>query len=421
MHWVLHFGTTSTASLEVPAESLIAICDAPRGTPVEDVAAAVDRVLAQPLGESPPLEKSVVPGDRVVLALGPAVPQAATIVGRTVRALLAAGIAAEDIVLLQTRQDQTAGRPDPLSALPREAQGKVRLEVHDPARRETLSYLAADAGARPIYVNRLLHEADLVVPIGCLRLEGALGYYGVHSSLFPTFSDVAQLDRYRDAKSGEANQQHKLHKQSNEVGWLLGMQFTVQVVPGADEEVLHVLAGTPDVVAKDGNRLFAEAWSYEVSRRADLVIATIAGQAADQSWDNVARALAAADRALRSNGSVVLCTELNEPLGPAMQHLVGAEDLDELAADVDRGHFPDAAPAIQLIHALRRGKVYLVSRLDDELVEDLGLLPLAADQLSRVASRYDSCTVLGNAQLAIASPPGEVTTDVVSAKRKSRR
>ncbi|HEX3724962.1 MAG TPA: hypothetical protein VHV08_01915, partial [Pirellulales bacterium] len=52
--------------------------------------------------------------------------------------------------------------------------------------------------------------------------------------------------------------------------------------------------------------------------------------------------------------------------------------------------------------------VYLVSQLDEELVEDLGIHPLSASQVSRLARRYESCIVLANADYAIACPEVEL-------------
>ncbi len=75
-----------------------------------------------------------------------------------------------------------------------------------------------------------------------------------------------------------------------------------------------------------------------------------------------------------------------------------------MARDIDRGHPADALVARQLADALDQGSIYLVSRLEAELVEELGLVPLAADDVSRLARRFDSCLVLANAHHAIALP-----------------
>jgi nickel-dependent lactate racemase len=418
MPCVLRYGIDASLSLELPDEALLAHCDAPRGEPLLDVARAVDRALGEPL-ELPSLSQVALPGDKVVLALDRGVPQAAKIIARSVAALVAAGVSAHEITLLRTLADVDAGAADPLGELPDEIRQAITESIHDPGHRPSLSYLAASADARPIYIHRAIHDADLVISIGCLRLEASLGYYGIGSSIFPTFSDAAQVDHYRSPKAVEAREREKLRKQVDEVSWLLGIQFTIQVVPGAGSEILHVLAGDVQAVFRQGSRLCDEAWSFSVPQRASLVVATILGDATQQTWENVGRALAAASRAVSQEGAVAICTDLSERLGPALQQIVGADDLDETLREFGQHRPADTLPATELVRALQRGKVYLVSRLDEGLVEDLGVSPVAVGQVSRVVRRYDSCIVLANAQYALACPRGECSHPQPAAQPKS--
>ena len=62
-----------------------------------------------------------------------------------------------------------------------------------------------------------------------------------------------------------------------------------------------------------------------------------------------------------------------------------------------------------------------MSRLDAETVEELGLVPLTADDVSRLARRFDSCVVLANAHYAIAQPSGTAERrETRTAKRTSK-
>ena len=326
----LRYGADASLRLELAGDTPVTVCDAPHGEPLAHVADAVDRALAEPLA-FPSLAQAVVPGDKVVLALAEAVPQAATIVARTVDRLLGAGVAAGDITLLSTLVD-VAGRPDPLAELPNEVRAAIECQTHDPSSRGSLAYLGASAGGDPIYINRAIHDADLVVTIGCLRVGDSLGYHGVQAGVFPTFADADTIKRYRSPRSDEPRKRERLRQAANEAVWLLGVHFTVQVVPGAAAEILHVLAGEADAVVREGHRRFAEAWHCAVPERAALVVATIEGDATQQTWDNVARALACASHAVREDGAVAVCSELVERLGPALECLAGVDDLDAAPA-----------------------------------------------------------------------------------------
>ena len=293
MNAVLRYGSGDSLALELLHEPELEVCDAPRGTALADVAAAADRALAEPV-DFPPLERAALPGDRVALAIEPGVPRVATILARTVAALVAAEVAPADIHIVRA----TAEPADVLGEIPEAIRREVVSAVHDPSSRQALSYLAATADARPIYVNRAIHDADLVVSIGALRLDDAPGYHGTNAGVFPTFSDAATIARYRSSKSDEARRRRRLDRQSDEAAWLLGARFTIEVVPGAGDEVLHVLAGDSAAVSRQGRELCEAAWRYPLARPASLVVATIEGDATAQTWDNAGRALASASRAL---------------------------------------------------------------------------------------------------------------------------
>ncbi len=420
MHSTLHYGASRSIDIELRDGDAPSICDAPRGEPLSCVAEAIESALAEPLG-FPPLVQSVMPGDKVTIALAPGVPQAAIMVAHTVAVLLHAGLSAADLTLVCTQADAETQSLDPLSLVAPQVRQQIDVQVHHPWQRESLSYLAASADARPIYIHRAIHDADLVISIGCLRLEDSLGYHGVAGSVFPEFSDADSLARYRAPKSVRPQNHDRLNRESDEVSWLLGSVFTIQVVPGRGGAVLHAMAGEREAVFRAGSRLCAEAWNYQIERRAALVVATIEGGAEHQTWDNLGRALASAAHAADDEATIVLCTELDQAIGPGLQRLVGAEDVHTAMHEIAKAAPADALVAAELVRALERGRVYLISRLGDELVEELGMTPISADQLPRLAARYDSCVVLANAHYAIAHAPDEPATTARSAPRRSPR
>jgi nickel-dependent lactate racemase len=414
----IQFGASSRVSFE-PRSDLLA-WDGPRGRPLADVVAATSAALTEPI-EFPPLRKAIVPGDRIVLALEPDVPQAPAIVAAVVEAVLQGGVAAEDITILCAAGDLAANSGDPRAGLPGAYQNEVRLAVHHPAARGDLSYLAVDEHDLPIYMSRHLLDADVIVSVGCVRLDAALGYGGVRATLYPTFADqdaqerclvVPRNPRGKPAHSGRsarrpAAKSPRSKSQNGEVSqhdaehvaWLLGAMFTVQVVPGAGDEVLAVLAGKLEAVQRRGQQLCRDAWTFRVPTRASLVVAAIDGGAEQQTWENVGRALAAAERVVDDNGAIALCTELTR--GPAGAVKVAAEaEVEESGHGNVRTNKAHRSPvADQWAQALRRGRLYLLSQLDEEKVENLGAAHISSpDEVGRLISRADSCVVLESAQ-----------------------
>jgi nickel-dependent lactate racemase len=400
MPQLMRYGTDSTLRIDLPDDIDVTDCTAPHGVPLDDPVAAVAAALADPLN-FPALSRAVVPGDRVVLALDGGVPQSAAAVAAVVHTLMEGRIEPHDITILRTMADARAGL-DPVVLLAPHIREAIRVEVHDPSDTKSLAYLAASKDGQPIYFNRTICDADVVLPIGAVRLDWSLGYAGIHGGLFPTFSNDATQQRFCTAAADWAAQQRRHREEADEAAWLLGVQFTLQIVPGPRNSVLHVLAGDANTVNDRGRQLCEMAWHYRIPRRASLVVATIEGGEDQQTWENFARALFAASRAVADDGAIVLCTELQCQPGPALKRLASPAGIDAAMRAIRREHTADAVSASLLAEAQQRARVYLLSRLSDEVVEDMGLGYVGrAEEIGRLSRQHDSCILVGNAQYAL--------------------
>ena len=374
----------------------------PQGEPLADPAAAVTAALQQPL-EYPSLPQCTTPGDRVVIALGAEVPQVAQVTSAIVATLITSGIAPDGITILRSEGDVATGMENPCRLIAPSVAERIRVLVHDPASRRNLAYLAASEGGEPILLNRLLIDADVVLPVGCMMRERATGYYGIHTALYPEFSDERTQARFRKHDRFSNNGQHReLKNEVNHVAWLLGVHFTVQIVPAAGDSILHVLAGQSDAVRQRCRELYRAAWTWPIAERAELVVAAIEGGSPHQTWENLGRVLESAGRLVEDDGAIAVCCELAARPGPAMQHLIGAPSRDEALRQIRRDNPRDAVPALQLAKALDAHRVYLLSRLDADLVEELELIPVdGPEDIARLAQRSRSCLVVANATRAM--------------------
>jgi hypothetical protein len=197
-------------------------------------------------------------------------------------------------------------------------------------------------------------------------------------------------------------------RETDEAGWLIGVPMVIEVVPGANESVAHVVAGEPRSVARRAKQLCREEWAFHSPQRASLIIATLSGGAPAQNWMNVGRALVAAERVVAEDGAVAICSNLDERPGESLGRLIGSTDLAATERRLFRDHAEDSWPAWQLVRALQRGPVYFLSQLETETVEDLGLAPVAnIDELARLTSRHESVIVLEDSQHAVVTVDGE--------------
>jgi nickel-dependent lactate racemase len=404
MVFQIKYGENGTISLELPADRVLADVSTPRGEPLDDPVAAVAAAVTSPL-DFPALHRAVVPDDRVVLAVERGVPRVEAIVAGVAHALFEGSVRPADIEIVFAADAAQRQLERATALLPASARTEVRVSVHDPHDAGELCYLAASHDGKAIYFNRRVCEADMVVPIGTSRLETSFGYVGEHGVLFPAFSDEATQQRFRAPSSSDwAAHRRRRREEADEAAWLLGIQFIVQITPGSGNSVLHVLAGNAASVAEESRRRCEAAWLHHAPRRASLVVATIEGGPEQQTWENFARALFAAGRAVADGGAVVLCTDLCCPPGPALKKLANLEFEEEegLMHALRRSRSQDASFASLLLEAKRRTRVYLLSGLDEDVVEELGVgCVTTADQVQRLSGQHASCILLGNAQHAM--------------------
>ncbi|MBX3413882.1 MAG: DUF2088 domain-containing protein [Pirellulales bacterium] len=401
------YGLRSSLTLDVPAEAVIGASEAKFGERARDVGAAAADALTKPI-HFPPLTGAVVPGDHVTVAVDPEVPQADAIVVAVVEALRSAGVAARDITLLYATDPAHAvneHRDAMTSRLPADSRDEIRIVYHDPAKREDLSYLAATERGRAVYLHRAICDADFVVPIACAHSGAAMGCHAPGSSIYPLFSDEATRRRYRSPRllDADPNIDDQARSEIEEVTWLLGSQFGIQVVPGPGETVLAVLTGEINAVFDRAREQHETAWHKELAVRPSLVVATIPGDATAQTWDNVGRALAVAANIVAENGAIAICCELAAEPGPAMQALAGRDDRPRVIHEIRNARPLDSSAALMLIRALERARVYLLSQLDEGIVEALDIAAVDnPEDIERLVKRHPDCIVLAGAQHATA-------------------
>ncbi len=399
---ILRYGADASIRLEFAEDALLAECGTPAVVPADDPAAAVAQALTEPI-DFPPLTRTATPGDRVVLALDEGLPHASQIVAAVIRALLRAGVDPDGITVLQTAADSRSCIAEPGPWIPADVRQRINLLFHEPSDRRSLAYLAASPSGEPIHLNRAITDADVLLPIGCVRRRGQHGFRGVHSPIFPAYSDQRTQLRFRtmDALGSAADRKELLQEVAN-VGWLLGVSFTIQMVPGPCGQVLHVLAGAVDAVHRRSRELYEAAWRFRVPRRASLVVASIEGDTAQQTWQNVGQALGCAERLVEEGGAIALCCDLAGEPGPAVRRLATAATRGEALREIRRERAADLLPALQLARAVRWCHVYLLSRLDRALLEDLQISPLGdSAELARLARRHATCILLANAPWAV--------------------
>ncbi|MFO0818903.1 MAG: hypothetical protein U1A77_13230 [Pirellulales bacterium] len=431
----------------------------PRGDALSDPTAATRAALQQPL-DFPPLTASLAPGDRVAITVEPGTPCAPAIVQGLLQELENAGIDRSNITLVTVDQASADAATAPERGMPASSvtestqhsgqqdspsladssssttqshawrQLGIQHVIHRRDDATQLAYLAASDAADPIYLNRALLDADIVIPIGVHRLRDSLGYLGVAGSVYPTFSDLSAFARLRPTDSVYCEQEGKqLRDEASRALWLLGVQFVIQVVPGNGDSCIEILAGQIDAVAREARRCCENVWRAVVTDRVSLAIVGIAGPESDETWDDVARALATVERVATDEAVIVVCVEAargprpvprpapadaaSSPPPRSTSKRSTSKSSTSKSSTKRRTRRTKEYPTLiaSLVERLGEShRLYIVSELASDICEEMGLTRIESDaDLARLMRGHSQGVLVVGGQFAGFRVEGEET------------
>ncbi|MBI3410020.1 MAG: DUF2088 domain-containing protein [Planctomycetes bacterium] len=385
--------------LDLPDDQTIPVQRQNAPPAVSDPASAVRDALEHPHG-FPPLRQALTPDDHVAIFVDERLPHLPDLLVPLLEHLRSAGIAPSAITLLCS--PPSTGQPW-AELLPEEFQD-VHIEIHDPSQRRKLSYLATTRQGRRIYLNRTAVDADQLILLTGRWYDPLLGIGGAEGSLFPTLSDDTTTNELAGRLSQEApgDDVWPVRQEAAEVAWLLGAPFLVQVIPGDGDEVAQVVAG-PVESSRAGQQALDARWRVEVDVPADMVVTAIGGDPVRHTFSDLARAFLCASRVVRPGGSIVLLTDASPTLGASADVLRRSEDPAPALKFLHQENPADLEAGFAWASAAQRAKLYLLSRLAPDAVEEMFATPLEhAVQVQRLLSGAGKCVVIPDAHRTLA-------------------
>ncbi|MGI9467210.1 MAG: hypothetical protein ACR2OA_08825 [Rubripirellula sp.] len=341
--------------------------------------------LRAPL-DYPALTEAIVPGDTVAVAVDPNTPQVLRILSAVIQLLQESN--ADSISV--TVGDEAL--PSTMQAIAEVVGNAAEVEIHQPSNREALRFLGPDASAHPIYLNRLLVDADFVLPI----TSGRCGDLDCQSDLhgfFPAFSDSASRLRLLSPPAEAVAEA----ADPNEPAMLLGAQLMMSVTSSNSGEAADIFAGTTIGIRK---RLQETRHMPEVNSSTSVVVASLDGNQQQQTWQNVARAAAAAARLADTSGTIVLWTDLSDaPTGELLKISAETTELANHCETLSEDELPPWDPTLPPAHTLRKlaqeYRILLHSKLPPEETEALGMGTIqTGDELANLTRSFAHCSII---------------------------
>lgn len=348
----------------------------------------------------PPLSESVFEGDAVAIALQTDIPHANYLIEAIVDYLISTGIELADITLVITRQtadnlgippahfemvekDKTEGKRPPIFSFDFGFQ-TLNIQVHDPDNQTGHAYLAANEQGDPVYVNRILVDADVVIPIG-IPSPGEVNQQ--LDCIYPDFSTTATLYRFSQGKGSFISRWTEIEL-ANES---LGAFFAIQIVCGPGDTIRQVHSGAKKDALESARTATNQLWSLPWTTQADLCVATIEAKPNDQSWDDFCQALISASEVTKTESPIIIWSDISLPPDRNTRKACMSQFEDNISSKLTK--------TLQRVAGIIKDRpVFLKSGLPEQTVEELGLGHLkSANEILRIAESHKNCLVVRDA------------------------
>ncbi|MDO4550387.1 MAG: hypothetical protein Q4C96_03950 [Planctomycetia bacterium] len=283
----------------------------------------------------------------------------------------------------------------------------LTVQTHDPTQKEQLALLGVRENDEPFIINRLLFDADFILPVAEFFPQKRRGYYGSAAALYPLFSDKNTQERFHNRKNTAfADELHEVIR-------LLGVTLTLQILPNipvfstsllqkkkknTDSRIADIMVGSLESIWKTGTFRYHQLWRAPAFPKAQIVLASITGGTETQTWENITHALLNAAKYAEEDALIFLACDISSPAGPAIQAYSRIQDPNMTIKFLQKKNFPDTILAKKLIPLLHQTHVYFISPLSEDFLNTLNISGLEnISDLQRLISHTSSCVFLPDA------------------------
>lgn len=259
---------------------------------------------------------------------------------------------------------------------------KICVFRHNPHDHKALEYGGQTRQGTPVFVNRLLLEADYVLLCGSVASHPFAGYCNGPRLILPGCAGAETIRRHFhhavDSKTQEIHARcrdgmidsNPLQEDSREAFRFITTNFLLHTILNDQRQIIGAVAGEPLQAFSASCKALDSMCRTTLATAANFVIASCGGYPNDSDLSMTYAALQRATQIVRPDGVVIFIAECREGIGEALTPLI-----DTLTAT------PNALTTLlgpRLLHKKDEPQVILVSALPPSLVEQLGFIPASS-------------------------------------------
>ncbi len=198
----------------------------------------------------------------------------------------------------------------------------IRVVTHDCDDLEQMRLLGTTSYGSPVWINRAVTDADLVISIGCIEPHLIASFGGGYKNIFPGVAGRATVAHNHGLNCtpatfnmvGQPIERNPMRLDLEEGCRMLGNKvWVVNVILNHHKEIVRVVAGDPIAAHRAGAQVSARLNGVKVARPVDVVITD--SHPMDQDLRQGVKALANASRAVKPGGVLITLVRAEEGMG----------------------------------------------------------------------------------------------------------
>lgn len=297
---------------------------------------------------------------------------------------------ADVTILIATGCHRDTTKEELISKFGEEIVEREKIVVHDCSKDEDLVKIGILPSGGELYINRLAHEADLLLAEGFIEPHFFAGFSGGRKSVLPGVAGRAsvlanhcsEFIAHPKARTGVL-EDNPIHADMLWAAKKANLKYIVNVVINEDKEAIYAVAGDVEAAHLKGCEFLSGLCKVKPVW-ADIVISTNGGYPLDQNIYQAVKGMTAAEATVKEGGVIIMLAKSNDGHGGEQFYRQLADEPDiskTMKIFLDRGRnetVPDQWQTQIFLRILQRATVIYVSDAPDDMVRDLHMTPAAS-------------------------------------------
>jgi nickel-dependent lactate racemase len=235
-----------------------------------------------------------------------------------------------------------------------------------------LVYLGDTEGGTPIFVNRLVKNADFIIGVGQIVPHRVSGFSGGGNIIQPgicgeeTTGKTHWLSAQFKGREILGKIKNPVKQEIERVAQKVGLKWIINTIQDGSGRLIKVVAGDPAQAYRKGAQHSLEIYQTKLPKEADIII--VDSHPYDSDLWVAAKGIYAAELAVKQGGVVILITLCPEGVSPSHPEVLewGYQTFEEVDRKVRHGKIQKLTAAAHLVHVGRvikeRAKGIMVSQ-----------------------------------------------------------